>query len=544
MKKLIQLLVCVFVLQITAQNKLTSSDWQNDLKFLQTTVHNDYSFLFKKTTQKIFDAEVDKLYKQIPLLQDHEIVLGLSRIVSLFKYGHTDVGFRYQQLPINLYHFNNGVYIQGLHKDYKLALGAKVIAIEGMTIENALKAVYPAVPSENDQYFKAYGLNYLRIPEVLHAQGILSALSDSVEFTLEKEGKVFKQSFKVLQNKERVPSQYGYVKQQGDWLDARAQGKTPYYIKNLDKIYYYEYLPDYKAVYVRHSQIQDDSTESIPAFYDRVFKFIDETANVERLIIDVRLNGGGNNYKNKPIITGIIKSEKINKQGSLFVITGRRTFSACQNLVNEMSNYTNAIFVGEPTAENVNFYGDTNRIELPNSKTPIFLSFAWWQDKPQWEGAEWTAPHLAVDLSFEDYMLNRDPVLEAALNFSDDGFIMNPMAHLTNLFMTGKMDQIKTDAKRMAEDPKYRFFDFEGELNKAGYRVLGNGQMEPAVFIFQLNTELFPTSANTWDSLGESYLKAGDKDKAKEYYNKAIALDPNGPTGKNAKAMLNKMNHD
>ena len=43
----------------------------------------------------------------------------------------------------------------------------------------------------------------------------------------------------------------------------------------------------------------------------------------------------------------------------MFVIIGRRTFSACQNLVNELDNYTNAIFIGEPTAENINFYGDT-----------------------------------------------------------------------------------------------------------------------------------------------------------------------------------------
>ena len=543
MKKLIQLALCVFVLQVTAQSKLTATDWQNDLKFLQSTVHKEYSFLFKKTTVEAFDAQVEKLFNDIPSLEDHEITLGIARIVSSFKYGHTDVVFRYQQLPINLYQFNDGIYIQGIHKDYKQALGAKVLAIGDVSIADAIAAVYPAVPVENDQYFKAYGLNYLRIPEVLHAQGIISKLSDTVEFTLEKDGRTFTQSFKTLTDEKRVPAQYGFVKQKGDWLDARDSGELPLYIKHLDRIYYFEYLPEYKAVYVRHSQIQDDSTENIPAFYKRVFNFIDST-DVERLIIDVRLNGGGNNYKNKPIVKGLIRSEKINKQGSLFVIIGRRTFSACQNLVNEIDTYTDAIFVGEPTAENVNFYGDNNRLELPNSKTPVFLSFAWWQDKPQWENGPWTAPHIAVDMSFADYKSNRDPVLTTALTFSDPDFITDPMQHLTDLFMAGKMEQVMVVAKAMVSNPRYQFFDFEGQLNRAGYKVMGDGQMEPAVFLFKMVTELFPNSANAWDSLGEVYLKMKNYDKAKEYYNKAMTLDPEGEIGKNAKSKLKEISNN
>ena len=33
-----------------AIEKLTAADWQADLRFLQQTVHKDYSFLFKKVT--------------------------------------------------------------------------------------------------------------------------------------------------------------------------------------------------------------------------------------------------------------------------------------------------------------------------------------------------------------------------------------------------------------------------------------------------------------------------------------------------------------
>ncbi len=339
---------------------------------------------------------------------------------------------------------------------------------------------------------------------------------------------------------EEVPAQYSLVKQEGEWLDMRDQSKTPYYLKHLNKIYYYEYLQEQKTVYVRQSQIQDDPEEDIPAFYDRVFKFIEDN-DVERLILDVRLNGGGNNYKNKAVITRIIKSEKINQIGSLFVIIGRRTFSACQNLINELDSYTNAIFVGEPSSENINFYGDNRRVELPNSKIPAFLSFAWWQDKPQWENAPWSTPHITVELSSEDYKLNRDPVLEATLSFNDDSFILNPMNHMTNLFLTGKIEQLKIDVARMIKDPNYRFFKFESELNKAGYQLLESGDHQNAIFVFQLITAFYPDSVNAWFNLAEGHFKAVQKDKAIEFYNKVIAMDPDGITGRNASKMLKRI---
>jgi tetratricopeptide (TPR) repeat protein len=262
---------------------------------------------------------------------------------------------------------------------------------------------------------------------------------------------------------------------------------------------------------------------------------------VERLILDVRLNGGGDNHKNKPIVTGVIRTEKINQAGKFFVITGRRTFSACQNLVNELDNYTNCIFVGEPTAENINFYGDTEELTLPKSKIPVYLSFAWWQDKPQWVNDPWTAPHLAVDMSFEDFRSNRDPVLETALTASADNLILDPMAYMTGLYQAGKLDELKAEAKKIIVDPTYRYFDFETEFNETGYRLLNRKNLEPATFLFELNTELFPGSANAWDSLGEAHWAAGHTAKAIEFYQKAVQLDPNGSVGDNARRMQERI---
>jgi len=77
-------------------------------------------------------------------------------------------------------------------------------------------------------------------------------------------------------------------------------------------------------------------------------------------------------------------------------------------------------------------------------------------------------------------------------------------------------------------------FDFsENELNTLGYQLLGLKRPKDAIEIFKLNVEMFPNSANPYDSLGELYLADGQKDLALANYKKAAELDP-----KNANALL------
>ncbi|HEX6849448.1 MAG TPA: hypothetical protein VF144_20825, partial [Chitinophagaceae bacterium] len=500
---------------VSSSEKLTVADWQADLKFLQQKVHMEYSFLFKKVKAEEFDAAVEKLYNAIPSMKQHEVVAGFARIVSLFKYGHTTIGWRespvkYHVAPVNFYWFSDGIYAEGTDKKYEMVVGAKLLKVEGVPVEKALAAIKPLVPAENDQYFKAYGLDFLTIPEALHAQKVLKELKTTLTYTFEKDGKTFDQPVTAVEAF-RLPRQYGFVKHGEDWISARDQSSTPNYLKKLDNVYYFEYLPESKTVYVRQSQIQDDKSEAIPAFYKKVFEFIEKN-DVERMVLDVRLNGGGNNYKNKPVVTGIVECKKINQPGKLFVIIGRRTFSACQNLVNELHNYTNAVFVGEPTAENINFYGDNRRVELPKSKLPVMLSFAWWQDKPQWENDDWLAPQLAVEMSYADYKNNKDPMLDACLNFSDKDIVLDPMNRLRDLFVAGKFAEVETEAKRMATDPKYRYVNFERKINQGGYDLLNSQQTDGALFVFELNTKLYPKSANVWDSFAEANWKANKID--------------------------------
>jgi len=93
-------------------------------------------------------------------------------------------------------------------------------------------------------------------------------------------------------------------------------------------------------------------------------------------------------------------------------------------------------------------------------------------------------------------------------------------------------------------DLKKRFYgrgayDFgEGSLNTFGYELLRSDDVKGAIAIFSLNTEQFPESANVWDSLGEAYLKSGDKEMARKSYSKSLELNP---SNMNAKKMLQQI---
>lgn len=549
--RIIVTLCCALLLcsLLPAQPDLTTAEWREDLSFLRKTIYDDFPFLFKKVSREQFDAAADELHAAIPELQDHEVTVGLARLVSLFGYGHTGMslsgwhgdnpaGFR--QLPLNLYYFSDGIHVQGVHRKYSEALGARVVRIGKLSAEEALEAIRPVVEVENEQYLRAFGLPYLGTPEILHAQGVIDNPDAPVTWTLEKDGRQFTMDLEPLPS-DKYPGSYSLFQQRGDWLEAREQDETPLYISQLDRRYFFTHLKDENTVYVRQSQVLDEEEEDLATFWAKVFDYIEEN-EVDRLILDVRLNGGGNNYKNKPVITGVIRS-RVNEPGKFFVIIGRRTFSAAMNLVNELDNYTEAIFVGEPTSENVNFYGDNRTVTLPNSKLPVYLSFAWWQDKPQWENADWLAPDLAVDMSFEQYRTNQDPVLEAILNW-DGSAPPDPIAYFTELFMTGQAEKIGPEARRMMADPAYRYYPFENRFNRTGYQLLNTGRTQEALFVFGLNSELFPDSPNVWDSLAEAHWKAGQTEEARQLYRKAIAMDPDGPTAENARSMLERMDRE
>jgi hypothetical protein len=93
---------------------------------------------------------------------------------------------------------------------------------------------------------------------------------------------------------------------------------------------------------------------------------------------------------------------------------------------------------------------------------------------------------------------------------------------------------------KVKSDSSNRLYFAENEFNAMGYRLMGAGNMEAALEIFKLNVELYPKSANVYDSLGEAYLKLGDNENASTNYRKSLELNPENNNAKEALRRLEK----
>ncbi|HET7151372.1 MAG TPA: serine hydrolase, partial [Candidatus Acidoferrum sp.] len=82
----------------------------------------------------------------------------------------------------------------------------------------------------------------------------------------------------------------------------------------------------------------------------------------------------------------------------------------------------------------------------------------------------------------------------------------------------------------------------EKAINQLGYTLLYSlsysGHEQDAIRVFQQNVQDFPQSSNVYDSLGEAYMKVGEKDLAITNYEKSLQLDPKN---QNAVAQLKKL---
>jgi cyclase len=85
---------------------------------------------------------------------------------------------------------------------------------------------------------------------------------------------------------------------------------------------------------------------------------------------------------------------------------------------------------------------------------------------------------------------------------------------------------------------KTRYYFVEAEFNILGYNLINEGKLNDAIEAFKITVGLYPDSWNAYDSLGEAYALAGNKELAIENYERSLKLNPNSPSGTNALKQL------
>jgi peptidase S41-like protein len=381
--------------------------WRADLQYLFVELPKRHKNLFFKITRQKFDREMAGIIESVPKLSDPEIIFALRRLTAMIGDPHTRISFNvYKSYPITLYQFSDGAFVTAAAPEYKSLLGAKLVRIGETDIESAKEAVRPLIAFENEWRFKEQFPNYIIDPDNLYLLKILPSAGEG-DFTF-NDGNGNRFTVKLRPMLTNVGIKF--------ITPFDPPGGTPLYLRNPERNYWSEYLPDSKTLYLHYRRCAEMSSQPFNKFAEDLLKFMDQNP-VERVVIDLRLNGGGNSAIFGPLIKALSRRRNVHQQrgrrGKLFVLIGRKTFSSALLNAVELKEETNPILIGEPAGQRPNFYGEVETMKLPYSRLRVQYSTRFFKtmggDPPA------LAPDIEVEPSSSDYMNGRDPVLERAL---------------------------------------------------------------------------------------------------------------------------------
>jgi tetratricopeptide (TPR) repeat protein len=410
---------------LAGTSKLSRDEgWRGDIAMLADWVGKKSLHPFKTSTgdryvsgaamtETEFDGTVRKLVADVPKLSDSDIEIALFRLVAALGDGHTAIEGSHTRaefaltLPLGFYVFDDGVYVISAAPAYADLVGAKVVALDGTQVRDVLARLDPLISRDNAQWVKAMEPHFLRHTPFLKALGIAKA-DDTVDLSLVlRDGSRREVPVKADMTQ---PDIWNALPKPGGWTWAGDRSASAFQQDN-DKAYWWRWMPADGIIYVQYNKVVDTKEQTLAAFAQELSGAIARYP-VKKLVIDMRNNNGGDTYLNEALLAAIAGNAKVDRLGHLYVITGRRTFSAAMNAVSYFGRFTKAVFVGEPTGGKPNAPGDETPFTLPYSGIVVNLSDRYWQGGWPDDFSESRAPDIAATQIFADYAAGRDAAME------------------------------------------------------------------------------------------------------------------------------------
>lgn len=537
---------------VQAQPKVLSvAQWQQDVKALAEQMPKMHRSPYNKVSQQEFDSAVAVLHAQVPKLQDHEIMVSLTRLVAVIGDGHTrltlpqDMAVAYSRahsstpppadsslflnhLPVKLALFDDGLFIRETTPELMHLVGAEVLQIGNITVKEVLEKVRPVVHYDNEMGFKQLAPTFLVVPEFLAALGIAD---DSEEV-------VFKVKTRDGATTDIVLSSIPQFKQVYFVGASEALGiAAPLSQWNRKEKFWLHMLEKEKTLYVQLNESNDKEEESLAAFVAQIERIVTGFP-VEKLVLDLRYNPGGNNHLNRSLVLALARSEQVNRFGKLYTLIGRETFSAAQMLANDLEYYTNTLFVGEPSGSSPSAYGDSRKMQLPNSKLTIRVSTIYWRD---WDGDEkrpWTAPDIPVGYTSRDYLAGRDPALEAVLQMPQNNTIANVMQQV---YENAGFRSATWVYFRAVQDARADSEAVNQAEKSFGEYLLQANKSPDAIAWYSHISSRYKEEAWPLVGLAKAHLLSEERQKAVAMLEKAIQLQPADKQAKELLSAIKKM---
>lgn len=340
---------------------------------------------FHLISQAAFEAKVAELSARLPELSDDAAIVGLRGIAASIGDGHTFVlSPPRPKFPVEFCWFDADLTVVRAATAHRTLIGARLAAIGEHPVAAVQSRLQGLIPQgETPGYVLARSVELLREPQVLAALGIAPRFH-----------------FIDAVGREAV------LPLQPDEAPLLAASTAPLSMQRLAEPFWFSRLADEDAVYV-----QFRGYDGLEASASRLFDALAQQP-AGKLIVDLRRNGGGNFAAGRQWL--LIPIERLGLvAGQLFVLVGRRTFSAGMVNAIDFHRETEAILAGEPIGARSYGYQENGWFTLPASGLQVSAAIRLYRFGPADEAA--FQPDQRIDPTHADFVAGRDPVLEWAL---------------------------------------------------------------------------------------------------------------------------------
>lgn len=354
-------------------------------------------------------ARWDALAAEADGLSEGQYFVRTRRALGWFKDGHTaPLPFEFiggppagsafaLHLPIRARAFQDGVYVTAAAGAGAPLLGARITRVGEMESGALIRAIAEQWPG-NDAWAHRWAGSHFGSPALLQGMGAVRAAAAPITFEAERNGRRIRVRLTPgaaldLTEMPRTRTQAETWREEAGFANfAHVQGRI---------------------LYIGCAEMADLEGKTFLEFTRECFAAMGERP-VTHLVLDLRRNGGGNNFLPEALRKRILRTQ-FNRPGCLYVLTSPFTFSAAQNPSTRLERDSFATFVGEPTGGSPNHYGDAAPFRGEASGiTSIVSTIPWFDSYPQ-DQRPWIMPDLPAPETFADWRAGRDASLDAVM---------------------------------------------------------------------------------------------------------------------------------
>jgi hypothetical protein len=376
-----------------AQNlDLSPREWREDLDRLAEILTTRHGSPFHRTSRSDFERQLERVRTALPRLSGPQVALEFRKLAALIGDGHTTVAAPTGRpfYPLEMFWFEDGIRAVSIAQAHQELLGAKLTQVAGIPVADVIRRLRPFVAQGESAWSYRYLAPFLIAEhDVLSNAGIGTGQSRTFTFEL------IDGSTRHIQLEASTEPVKRAILGGERPLWSRAPTE-PFRVTRLSDGSLYVNWRTYDQLLQRGTALVQDIESDRP----------------QRLIVDLRDSGGGDFNVGREFIRLLASKPWLNRPDRLFVLTGRRTFSAAMTNAVDFRKMTQATLIGEPPGAAPNNWQEVRFFHLPNSGLQVGVSTLYYEFLP---GEDAVRPDIYIPPTPSDWGSERDAAVRYIL---------------------------------------------------------------------------------------------------------------------------------